>query len=230
MSIAVGGHVSKHSTSLVTVTTTAGVTTQASGSTFVVFATTGGTTAPTITDSNLNVYSQVGSTITSALGYCGAMYIKVNGTGGSGHTFTATTLTNENTSLYAIEVTGGPTSGIQDRAPAGILDTASAYTSNLTGATTQANELLLAFIATGTSSGTETLTWGNSFGALDAEGDANFSTGGTASLVVSAMGSYQSSVTSSGAGTTEGICFIISLKDTTPGNPPGIFYGAGTTS
>jgi len=231
MTIAVGAHVSKHSTSLVTVTTTNAVTSTASGSSFVVFTTTGGATAPTITDSKGNTYTQIGSTIAGGLGYCAAAYIKVNGTGGSSHTFTATTGTNENTSLYAVEVTGAlTTASIQDRSPAGILDTASPYTTNLTGATTQANELLLAFAATGTASGTETLTWGNSFTAIDAEGDANFSTGGDAQLVVSAMGSYQGSVTSSGAGTTEAVMFILSLRSAVPGNPVGIFYGGGTTS
>lgn len=226
MAIAVGAHA--RSTSLITgatVEVTPTVTTQASGSSFYAFIGWAGSgAAPTITDSKANTgWAQVGSTTVSswdATVKC-ALFEKVNGTGGTLHTCTATFVGGQTVAtLWFLEVTGGLTASIRDQTPAVNDDSASPYTSN-TATTTQANELLLAFAMTDSASGTETFTWGGtpaftSIGEDETNASANV-TGSIASANVTSTGTYNSSFTSAGAGTTRGITLLITLKDLVAG-------------
>ena len=168
---------------------------------------------PTIADNHGNVYSQISTTGQySTDPYYSAIYICENAIGGS----TDVTLTFTDPVIgYAtfVEIKGGLTSGILDQAPNSNFTTTSPYTSLTTSATAQANELLIGFTITATSSGTETLTWGNSFTQLEANGDSNGATGGVAYRVVAATGTYQTSFTAAGAGTTGGMVFIATFKE-----------------
>ena len=219
MSIAVGVHTKLQDTVYnKTVHTTPAVTTQASGSTFVVFAiipvAASFAASTPFTDSKSNTYTQIGSEVNT--GNCKTrLYYCQNGSGGSSHTFTVTTVGQTYATVYAIEVTGGATSGILDKSPAGLYDTSSPFTSDVTGTTSQANELLLGFVGTDTPSGTETITWGNSFTQVDADGNSAYVTGGSAKRNVTSAASYQVSITSSVA--TAAWCWIISLKEATSG-------------
>lgn len=223
MTIALGAHVSAATGASGLAITTATRTTAASGSTFSVavvwFASGGVGAAPTVTDSKLNTYVQVGAALTNGNNRC-AIFECVNGTGGTLHTFTATFLANQDViSIWANEITGALTASPRDQAPGGNDDTASPYTSLTTGTTAQANEILIAYGFTLSVSGTEVFTWGNSFvGTGDDQTNANADfTGTSGTLIVSAIGTYQASFTSTGAGSTEALVFIVSYKDATPG-------------
>jgi hypothetical protein len=229
MTIALGVHASAATTTPALVIVTPTRTSSASGSTYSVgvgwFTAAGAGVAPTVTDSKGNTYTQVGSTLQSGgtPNFRFAIFESVNGTGGTLHTCTATFLANQDViSIWWNEITGGLTSGIRDQAPGGNDDTASPYTSLTTGTTAQANELLIAYGGTLSASGTETITWGNSFTSTgDDRTNANAEvTGSAATRVVSATGAYQSSFTSAGAGTTEALVFIATYKDITAGGNP----------
>lgn len=213
MPIAVGAHRGQQFQTNATSHTTSGDTTQASGSTFVVFvvAGSGAGSIDSVSDNKGNTYTQIGSTITSSSGSKSGLFSCQNGTGGAGHTWTAVIANAEVKNIYAVEITGGLLSGILDQAPAGVEDASSPFTSNVTSTTAQANELLLAFVATDTPSGTETITWGNSFTQLDANGDSNFVTGGSAYRIVSATGAFSTSITSDVA--TSAVSLIAAFKE-----------------
>lgn len=237
MTISVGGHAKGFTTSSNTTCTTGSFTSQASGSTFSVSVGWYGTAiTPTISDNKGNTYSQVGSTVAfsgDALAQQ-ALFECVNGAGGSGHTVTATYLTAADViTLFANEVLGALTVSPRDRAPGGNQDTTSPYLSALTGTTAQADELALAYGWTYTTTSPEALTWGNSFTAIDAQ-DSNY-TGGCSSRVLTAVGDYQSSFTSSGGGIdpAEGaVTFIVTYKAIAASGAAAsaLFFGAGSTS
>lgn len=128
--------------------TTNAVTTQASGSTFVVDVVfDAGTTVSSITDSKSNTYSQQGTTQTnSSLIMKSARYICVNGTGGSSHTWTVTCSgAGAVPSVFGTEIKGGLTSGIVDVHVQGN-DENSPF-SVASGTLAQANEYALSFFA-----------------------------------------------------------------------------------
>lgn len=210
----VGLHLTTHNITGTTLTTGSG-TSATSGSAFVVavvwFA---GIGDPTVTDNKGNgTYTQVGSTVnfTAAPTAKMALFEKINGAGGSGHTFTATWSGGPAVATsFVLELTGGR---VRDQAPGGFEDTSSPYVSNTTGTTTQAVEIVLAFCGTSSASGTEVITWGNSFNGIDYEPDATSFTGSSAYRIVSSTGTYQSSFTSAGAGTDAAISFIVTYKD-----------------
>lgn len=222
MSASVGYHAKSTVTGSALVNNSSGGTTQVSGSSFYISIAwvSASATVPAITGkiggvADGNTYTQVQSTVTGTVAsYHVAIFKCELGHGGASHVFTATWGAAVDVStMFIIEVLNGAATSPTDQAPAGLLDQASPYTSNVTGTTAQADELALAFAYTGSSSGTEVLAWGNSFAALDAEGNANSAmTGGTATLSLVSIGTYQSSFTSSGGGTTEAISFILTVK------------------
>lgn len=217
MTIAVAANAfAQQFTNVSTTHTTTGITTQATGSTFVV-GVVGGSSAATVnvpTDSKSNTYtriqSQVNSTVSGAR--CSWFYIE-NGVGGASHTITATTSGSDVSTVFFAEITGGALSGIKDQDVAGVEDITSPYTSNTTSTTSQAAEMALALVATDSVAGTETITWGNSFVQLAAAGDANFVTGGIAKLALASTQTVTSSVTLSGASSTGAVSFVATFKE-----------------
>ncbi len=158
MTIAIGQHA--WATNYGAAATTTAVTTNATGSSFVIFTLIGSLGSPSVSDSFGNTYSLVGTT-GSADGFTTvAVYLCTNGTGGAGHTATSATQPSNNVVFFG-EITGGALSSLVDQiaSPQWNDDTSSPFTSNTTGATTQANEICLAFTTTSTASGTETLNW-----------------------------------------------------------------------
>ncbi len=210
-------------------------TTGGTGTTFWVavgWTTSGG--GPTVTDNKGNTLNAVGGVIDSALGYWAQIFEIENATGGAGHVFTATFGAVRGViTMFFIGTTGGIAGTNLDKAPAGLFQTApDPYLSNLSGLISQPNELLLAFVFTGSATGTEALTWNNGFTAVDAETDANaFLTGGSSQEQVNGITTYQSSVASTGAGTTNAISFIVTLKGPLAASTnESLFFGSGTTS
>lgn len=196
---------------------TAGITTAASGSSFLVYVSTDlNATVSSIQDSKSNSYSQVGTTLTNFLGFGvnACVYLCTNGTGGSGHTATANLSASADGEIYFVEILNGATASIVDALSSAFWndDSATPFTSNNV-VTANATDLLLAFTITGSSSGTETLTWGNSFTQVVADGSALRFTGGIAKRLVTSTGTYTSSFTAAGAGTTEAATAVIALKD-----------------
>lgn len=225
MAIAVGASLGQNN--LTSGSATSSITTTASGSTFVVCAVCGnGQSSISISDSKSNTYSAIGTISSTGWGGSAQLFYVENGTGGSSHTFTATYSGGGSHAIFAVEVTGGLTSGILDQTVSWIVDSADPYVSNTTGTTAQADELALSFAATTTSSGTETLTWGNGYSAVCAAGDANYVTGGCGSKVLSATGTTFGQVSSSGAGTSQADMVVITLKAAGGGGGGGIsiFY------
>lgn len=230
--MSIGAHTFKASLVSVASITTNAINTQSAGSTFVVFvAYTTGPTSLTITDNATgNSYTSLATAVDSGVGYSAQPFKAVNANGKSGHTFTVTfNGGNAIGTIWVVELIGVSTSPV-DQVPAGNFDNASPYTSNTSGTTTQASEVALAMCATGTASGTETITWGGSqvFTTIDEQGDTNGATGATAFLNLSATGTVQSSFTASGGGTADAISFVATFKFV--GEPSSLFFGAGTTS
>jgi hypothetical protein len=122
MALAIGGHAVANNT-FTTSTTTSGVTTQASGSTFVVFVQTNRAGDPlhitSVTDSKSNTYTLVTS---DNPGYGGdinlSAYVCVNGTGGASHTVTANYDEQATNNVFFIEITGADTTSPADGAAA----------------------------------------------------------------------------------------------------------------
>lgn len=208
---------------------TGGVTTNATGSTFVVgIATTDTFVATPVTDSKSNTYVQIESeatafTVKQRLYYC------ENGVGGSGHTFTATVNSAGNlVSICAVEVRGGALSGILDQHAPANDDALTPFTSGTTGTTTQANEAVLAFYIDDRSSGAP--TWGNGFSQIDDWSNTSGITGGSSGKLVSATGTQQSSFTGS---LTEAQTIIATFKELSAsslGFVPSRTFGRGPNS
>src|SRR5690349_4202069 len=234
MSINVAAHRSDHFGAGAS-PTSGSLTTQATGSTIVVFVGWyGNRTISSVTDNKGNTYTQIQSSIqySGDTLFRAAAFYKQNAAGGSGHTVTANFSGSADlAAIFFIEVTGGLTSGILDQNPAGNEDTTDPYTSTTTGTTAQANELVLTCAQTyTTTAGPETLDWSaNGYTALDAESDPANWTGGSAKKVLSATGTQQSSVSSSGAGAAAALMFIITLKAAAEPPATSLFFGSGST-
>lgn len=129
-----------------TALTSSAVTTQASGSTFILgvnVAYSGAVFTPQ-TDSKGNTYTLLGTQQNNASdGYSTAWYICVNGVGGASHTAGFKTNLSSTGFVHFIEITGGLTSGIVDQT-SGAAATGSPYSSSVT--TTFARELVLQFV------------------------------------------------------------------------------------
>ncbi len=225
MTIAVGAHVSALGAGATTTTATR-TSTGGAGTVFAVFvawyAQNAGDEPSAVTgqlngSSDGNTYTQVGATYAYSVDNllkC-ALFECVAGAGGALHTFAVTFGTAPwATSIWAVELVGGATSSIRDQAPAGTEDLTSPYTS-AAATTTQASELLLTFAATLTLTGTETITWGDSFASTgdDLTDPAAGICGSAATRIVSSTGTYSASFTASGAGTYGALQFLITYKD-----------------
>lgn len=212
MTIAVGAF-SAGAFSTTGTVTTAAITTAASGSSFVGFVADDGTTGNIPTDSKTNTYTRIGTRFTGVANL--GVYLCTNGTGGAGHTLNATS-TGGSTDLeaYLLEITGGALASLVDAFPGTQWndDLASPFTSNAV-TTTNAIDLILAFTATVTTSGTETLTWGNSFTQVVADGSSAHFSGGIAQLITGSTGTFNSTFTSAGGGTAEAISTVIAFKN-----------------
>jgi hypothetical protein len=214
VSIAIGGHVA-------TAAATSGTaTTAASGSTFVVCVGFYSGTLTGIADNKGNgSYTQIQSTVAGGdAAFKAALFYFQNGAGGSGHTWTASFSAGPAlAAVLALEITGGLTSGILDQAPVGLKDThsdATPYVSSVTGATTQAAELVVAFTHTYTNSaGPESHTWNNSYTGVDSLTDPNFWTAASSYKLLGATGTQQSSVTANGATASDAVTFIATFKE-----------------
>lgn len=190
-----------------TVTLSATTTT---GSSWVVFVSNqGGYGVTPVTDNKGNTYVQIGGDVT-AFTVVGTLWYKENGTGGASHIFTGTNASSNLATIIVIEITGGATSGILDQSRTGNDDVATPFTSSVTGATSQANEVVLAFTFDNRSTNSG-LTWGASFLSLVDVTNNNFITCAAAKLNVTSIGTQQSSFTS--AVTTEAVTYIATFKE-----------------
>lgn len=214
MTIAVG-QFSAPSFGTAATNTTAGINTSASGSSFFIFIVYIATSAA-VGDNKSNTYSQVGSTLLNFVGagVNAAIFQVTNGTGGSGHTATVTLTAGAASEIYLLEVTGGATASLVDAISSAFWndDASSPYTSNNVS-TANAIDLLVAFTATATSAGTEVLTWGNSFTQVVSEANAANFTSAIAQNLVSSTGTYNSTFTATGAGTSEAATAVVALKN-----------------
>lgn len=203
-----------------TTATTAGVTTQATGSVIVLLATWRNTrTFSSIADNKGNSasYVQIGTELDTGFLKC-RMYYCENAAGGSGHTATITISggTSEITLLF-LEITGAATSGAFDKS-ARVLDASSPFTSGATATTTQAAELLVGGVFSGgdlsttfaISGATPSSGWTLQTGAQYVDGQSGFA-GTLATAVVSSTGAYEAGFTASGGG--DGATFIATFKE-----------------
>lgn len=197
-----------------------GIATQASGSVLaacVVWLSSGGTTFSSIADNKGNSanFQQVSTQLTLPAALASRVYYVENATGGSGHIITVTfNQAAVVSTLWVVEITGAMTSGALDQADRQT-DTATPWVSpGIT--TTQANELLLGF-SSGEGGGANPLTHtaGNSFTSIDQQTDGNnFYPGISMYRIVSATGTYNTSITLSNEGAIDDMaCWILSFKE-----------------
>jgi hypothetical protein len=200
---------------------TTGVTTQASGSTFIVAAIWDTTTFSSISDSKGNTYTQIGTEGNWGLAPGRArLYYCQNGIGGASHT--ATVALSGSTSLLVmfLEIIGGALTGILDQSGQA-RDTATPFTLTAGLTTTQPNELLVSFL--GGTSGSNPATHAESGlgsstvqAAAEETNGASFYTGALATAVKSAIGTYNPSWTEAG-NTTDAQVFLATFRELTAG-------------
>lgn len=191
---------------------TSGAINTTTGSTFVVY-TVSFPSAGTLTcaDNKGNTYTQINTqTAPSPQPVVVAAFIKENGNGGSGHTFTITNASGNNFLIIAVEVTGGAV-GILDTHPAANNDAASPYTSTSTGTLAQAVELALAFQTDDRGGTTNAATWGGGFTLLLDAPDSTNVTGSVATQLTAATTALVSSLTIAASSIAE--TWVITLKD-----------------
>lgn len=194
---------------------TSGVTTQ-SGSDFVVGVIyQDGSSSVSVTDSKGNSYSEIDAAAGPATFNGVTMRMKaflaVNGTGGAGHTFTATCTTPDGfPTILVEEVRGAHTSAPLDDRDKTDSDNASPFQSAAID-TTVADTALISFIATDSSAATTNCTPGNSFTKHAEVADGTqFWPGAVAGRIVAATGNYQDSWTE--ANSNVAIVRLIALK------------------
>jgi hypothetical protein len=117
--------------------------TSTTGNLFICDASHYSTTFTSITDSNSNVYVDSMAEITSASSVRTREQYKANGTGGSSHTFTLTTVDVTYLSLACLEVSGAAASPLDQTASKADNSCTTGCTSTSTASTGQANELLI---------------------------------------------------------------------------------------
>jgi hypothetical protein len=173
---------------------TAGVTTQASGSSFFLFVCLpGGTAVATVSDSKGNTWTQVGTTQTYASGGgTWTVWSALSGTGGSGHTFSLQSVPPSSSTggpegvIFAVEVIGGHS------VDAFSLGTSTANPIVATPVTTShPSEILLMFAMADSFGPGDTYTPSSPFSILDQQQNGGDSmAGATAWRVTGASGSY----------------------------------------
>lgn len=216
MAIAVGA-TSKGRSASTTSQATTGVTTQASGSAFVVAFIWDTGNFSSIADSKSNTYTQIGTEqVNSDSAKIRAYYVE-NGTGGSSHTATVNLSVASPITVLFAEITGGLTSGILDQSDIR-WDTASPYTLAAGLTTTQAAELLLSFL--GGNSGSNPATHaesglGSSTIQIEETNGASFYTAAIATSIKSSTGTFNPSWTETGS--TKGGVMLATLKEAAGG-------------
>jgi hypothetical protein len=194
---ALGVHVSAAASSPATSTlTTASVTTQASGSSFWICA-----AVPTLmtvsaaSDNKGNTYTQNGSTI---VGFDSASdlyrFRSVNGTGGSGHTFSISiTSVPSFFSIWAVEIKNS-TGGL-DQQNAQVTSVSPFDSPSVT--TTSANEVILGCAIDNSTGAGDNFTAATTYTLLDQVTNGSlFATGASIGKAVSTTGTFKTEVTS----------------------------------
>jgi hypothetical protein len=212
MAIAVGQHTSASTTGASAVT--GNLTTQASGSVIVLICgySSGGFTS--VSDSKSNSYTTAVAEIADAsMGAAARILYKENATGGATHNFTLTATAG---SLLVVEITGAKTSGALDKAPIGLVDTASPFTSTSTGTLTQAAELAVGGIVSN-AGGTASFTAGASFTRQDQITDGTqFWCSALGTLITAATTAINTSWTE--AGTSRSLNLIATFMEAAAGD------------
>lgn len=210
MSIAVGQHATASGNS----PTTGAVTTQVSGSTFVIFVLTDTShTIGTPTDSKSNSYTAIGSE--QAYGSvapekCRVFY-KENGVGGSGHT--ANSGAGTFTSIFFLEITGAAASSFDSGSVAQANDAVSPYTVT-SNTLAQAAELVVATIGFDSIIGGTVFSESTGFTIQDQEQDGTLgSTGAIATKIVSSTTALTPSFTIAVGNGSETALTIIGFKE-----------------
>lgn len=193
---------------------TAGVTTQAAGSTFVMGAVWGaGPALTSLVDSKSNTYTQLGGLDLDpdGTGSHSRLYYSQNGTGGAAHTGTLTIGASNNLALLFGEITGAAIASFD--LGNGNADTASPYTTPSI-LTTQAAELLIAMFVGNSGSNPATHAESLGFTVLSSAEETNGASFWTCCLawkLVASIASYNASFTESGS--TRGTAFIAGFKE-----------------
>jgi hypothetical protein len=210
MAVTVGVHASTAATANLSLTT-AGVVTQAAGSTFVICAIIHSTASvSSIGDNKGNVYTQMGTTIAGNGGSNKLVrYYCQNGAGGSGHTATVTTATAIGPSLFFVELIGAKTSGGPSIANQN-QDSTTPYTSPSTGSLAADAGLISIFVGSSENAGTVNAE-SSGFTVQETITDGvNFWTGALATRIGTAASTYQASWTET-TGLSNGPPFCASI-------------------
>lgn len=197
-------------------------TTSATGSTFVVFASTTDTAfaGTAITDSKSNTYVLIGAVSTDAtFGTTTGLWYAQNGTGGASHTATVHNNATGINSAFLIEITGGATSQILDVHNENNVSSASPFVSGSVS-NTEATQVILAFELDNRSAVTAP-TWATYTSLADLSNTAGI-TASCAKLNVVATGTQQSSFTD--AAVTRAISWIACFNQTTPTPLTGVLF------
>ncbi len=177
---------------------TAAVDTQATGSTFVVDFVWEGAAFSSISDNKSNTYTQVGTEQAFGPGTAKTRrYHCINGAGGTGHQVTVTTGGGQvYMSVFLTELLGVATASAVDGTPGQAADDASPFTASTT--TSNADDVLVAFVATNSGANPTTYAESTGFTVQEAVSDGvSFYTGATATRIVSSAGTYTPSFTQS---------------------------------
>lgn len=172
-------------------------------STVVVGVTWGSAAFTSITDSAGNTYTQIGSEV-AAGARKSRLYYAQNVTGGS-LTFTATVGSTDDISFSVVELRGMKTTGVLDQTGTSLNDASSPYALGTGITTTQADEILVAFLAgdSGSNPATHAETGltgsNNTIQTQITNGSVAWPTA-LAAAIKSSTGTYNCSFTESGAG------------------------------
>lgn len=220
MAIAVGVSDSNLLTVGSNTNTSGAVTTQATGSSFVVFTINyGDDNVTSVTDSKSNTYSRISVELDNpGDGFYVGAWLCENGTGGASHTATLTTAGTALSAIYFLEITGGLTSGLVDVFNA-VVDSDGGDGFDAPVTPTAGNRLLLSYITVNAEAPTVTYSGaGQSFTSVLAETDGSSGLSGqVAQRTVAANGStaYGPAFTTSAGGRAS--VFTIALKEAAAG-------------
>jgi hypothetical protein len=192
---------------------TSGVTTQASGSTFVVCCSWyNTTTAPVITDNKSNSYTQIGTNVYNATDSTGFALFYCKGNGGSGHTFTGTSGAGTYLGIAVLEIKGS--TGVIDQSNQGsaISGTGPAGSGSIT--TTNAHDIIVGAGYCDSEATSQAITIGSPLTAAPAKNYTSVSLGAILGYeIVSSTGTYSAAVSASPNGTFVGAA-VTSFKST----------------
>lgn len=184
--------VSSKAASATPMTTTA-VTTQATGSTFIVgIVWNESSTFTSIADTFTNTWTEIGTEQVSGTDIRMRMYYCPNGTGGTGHQVTVTLSGDEGT-VFFCEIMGAQIDGLDSTSLGIAADTTEQYEVT-SGTLEQSNEILFCLLGgnTGTASATTTEWTGMSIVQVETNGTVNWC-GGLAWRVAESTSAYTSS-------------------------------------